>query len=163
MENVNSAIGQNKPASKIQTLINQFGKFFLVGIMNTLVDLIILNGETILSGVRQGSGYAIQKGVSFLVAVTFSYFLNKNWTFGDSSKQEQGKKFSQFIFVSLIGMAINITVATVAVTYLKPVVNSMLHLSFLTDQLWVSLGALCGTAIGLIWNFIGYKFWVFKK
>ena len=160
MENTNMVQGQ---PSKIKVLINQFGKFFLVGIMNTLVDLIILNGETLLSGVKQGSGYAVQKGLSFLVAVTFSYFLNKNWTFGDSSKQEQGKKFSQFLFVSVIGMIINISVATVAVTYLKPVVNSILQLSFLTDQLWVSLGALCGTFFGLIWNFIGYKFWVFKK
>jgi putative flippase GtrA len=160
MENTNPVPEQ---PNKIKTLINQFGKFFLVGIMNTLVDLIILNGETILSGVKDGLGYAIQKGLSFLVAVTFSYFLNKNWTFGDSSKQDQGKKFSQFILVSVIGMVINITVATVAVTYIKPIVNSMLHLSFLTDQLWVSLGALCGTAIGLIWNFIGYKFFVFKK
>ena len=163
MENTSAVPAPSQKTSKLKLLINQFGKFFLVGIMNTLVDLIILNGETLLSGVKQGSGYAIQKGVSFLVAVTFSYFLNKNWTFGDSSREQQAKKFSQFLFISVVGMAINISVATIAVTYLKPIVNSIVHISFLTDQLWVSLGALCGTAIGLIWNFLGYKFWVFKK
>jgi putative flippase GtrA len=160
MENLSAV--DVKP-SKIKTLINQFGKFFIVGIMNTSVDLIILNIETLLTGVTEGIGYSVQKGVSFLVAVTMSYFLNKNWTFGDSSKAEQGKKFSQFIFVSIIGMIINITVATVVVTYFKPIVNSFLNLTFLTDQIWVSIGALCGTAVGLIWNFAGYKFWVFKK
>lgn len=144
-------------------VIEQFIKFFLVGIMNTAVDLIILNIETIISGVREGSGYAIQKGVSFLAAVTFSYFINKYWTFQDESKENEGKKFSQFFFVSVIGMIINVSVATVVVTYLKAPINNLMHLPLLTDQLWVSLGALCGTAIGLFWNFIGYKFWVFKK
>lgn len=127
--------------------------------MNTLVDLVILNLETLASGITSGSGYAVQKGISFICAVTFSYFLNKNWTFEDKSKEEQGKKFSQFLFVSIIGMIINVTAATVAVTYVKP----LIPLSFLTDQLWVSIGALCGTAMGLVWNFLGYKFWVFKK
>lgn len=144
-------------------LFEQFIKFFLVGIMNTAVDLAILNIETILSGVRDGSGYAIQKGISFLAAVTFSYFINKYWTFQDKSKENEGKKFSQFFFVSIIGMIINVTVATVVVTYLKTPINDLLQLPLLTDQLWVSIGALGGTAIGLFWNFIGYKFWVFKK
>jgi hypothetical protein len=60
-------------------------------------------------------------------------------------------------------MLINVTAATVVVTYLKPVINPALNLAFLTDQIWVNIGALGGTAIGLIWNFAGYKFWVFKK
>jgi putative flippase GtrA len=119
--------------------------------------------ETMITTVRVGSGYAVQKGFSFLAAVTFSYFINKRWTFQDQSKEDAGKKFSQFFFVSVIGMIINVSIATVAVTYLKPIVNSFLNMPFLSDQIWVNLGALCGTAIGLIWNFIGYKFWVFKR
>jgi putative flippase GtrA len=144
-------------------VIRQFAKFVLVGVMNTLVDLVILNIETSLSSVREGSGYAVQKGVSFLFAVTFSYFVNKRWTFQDSSKEEEGKKFSQFFSVSVVGMVINVTVATLMVTYGKPVINPILNMPFLSDQIWVNIGALSGTAIGLIWNFIGYKFWVFKK
>ena len=150
-------------AGVFKGLIHQFGRFFLVGIMNTLVDLIILNTETILSGVKEGMGFSVQKGISFIGAVTFSYFLNKKWTFQDQTKEGQGKKFSQFFAVSVVGMVINVTVATLAVTYLKPVINNFLQLSFLTDQVWVSLSALCGTAIGLFWNFVGYKLWVFKK
>lgn len=141
----------------------QFIKFALIGVMNTLVDLAVLNTETLLSGVKEGSGYAVQKGFSFLVAVTFSYFMNKNWTFEDKSQENQARKFSQFLFISVIGMLINVTVATVVVTYLKPAVNPVLNLAFLTDQLWVNIGALSGTAIGLIWNFLGYKLWVFRK
>jgi putative flippase GtrA len=158
MENTETMAVQPKEGLA-KKLYQQFGKFILVGIMNTLVDLIILNIETILSGTREGTGYAIQKGFSFLVAVIFSYALNKNWTFEDKSKEQEGKKFTQFLFVSVIGMVINVTAATVAVTYIKP----LLGLTFIIDQLWVSVGGLCGTAAGLLWNFIGYKFWVFKK
>lgn len=150
-------------SSKLRSLIEQFSKFFLVGIMNTFVDLLVLNGLTLTTGVTEGSGYAVQKGASFLVAVTFSYLLNKHWTFSDTSTEGAARKFSQFFAVSVVGMLINVTVATVVVSYLKSPINSLLNFPFLTDQLWVSIGALGGTAVGLIWNFVGYKFWVFKK
>ncbi len=148
---------------EIKKTIKQFIKFALIGVMNTGVDLVILNAETLMTGIKEGSGYAIQKGLSFLVAVTFSYFFNKYWAFQDKSNEDEGKKFSQFLFVSIIGMLINVSVATLTITYLKVPINDILHLSILTDQMWVNLGALTGTAIGLFWNFIGYKLWVFKK
>lgn len=147
----------------LKKTFKQLIKFGLVGVMNTLVDLIILNIETVLTGVTEGTGYAIQKGVSFLAAVIFSYFLNKYWTFRDTSREHEAKKFSQFVFVSVIGMLINVTTATIVVTYLKIPVNDILQLKLLTDQIWVNIGALSGTAVGLIWNFVGYKIWVFKK
>ena len=147
----------------IKETAKQFAKFFLIGIMNTFVDLFVLNVETIITGVKDGLGYSVQKSFSFIVAVTFSYFFNKHWTFQDQSKENEGKKFSQFMFVSIIGMFINVIVSSIVVTYLKQPINDMLQLSFLTDQIWVNLGALCGTAVGLFWNFIGYKIWVFKK
>ncbi len=143
--------------------LSQFLRFAAIGAMNTGVDLVVLNIETITTGIKDGAGYGIQKGVSFLVAVTFSYFLNKHWTFQDKSKKDEGRKFSQFLFVSVIGMLINVSVATITVTYLKEPINEFVSLKFLTDQLWVSIGGLAGTAVGLFWNFIGYKFWVFKK
>lgn len=146
-----------------KNFIEQFAKFFIVGIMNTLVDLLVLNAETIITGIKSGTGYGVQKGLSFIVAVTFSYFLNKRWTFQDASRENAGKKFSQFIFVSLVGMAINVTAATLAIAYLKTPINTFLNMPFMTDQVWVTLGGLTGTAFGLVWNFIGYKFWVFKK
>lgn len=164
MENDNDiAMTSAIEESKIKKLAKQFAKFFVIGIMNTLIDLVILNAETLITGQKEGYQYAIQKGFSFMAAVTFSYFMNKYWAFQDKNKEREGKKFSQFLFVSLIGMAINITVATLVVTYLQTPVNSVLDWGFLTPQMWVNIGALSGSAAGLLWNFVGYKFWVFKK
>ena len=59
----------------------QLSKFFLVGGMNVLVDLGILNLLIFASGIAAGLWYSVFKGISFLVAATNSYFWNKHWTF----------------------------------------------------------------------------------
>jgi putative flippase GtrA len=144
-------------------VVFQFSRFLVVGVLNTAVDLIVLNLETMLSGIRDGAGYAVQKGISFCVAVAFSYFLNKRWTFKDDSRTGQTKQFSLFAVVSILGAVINVFAATFVVTYVKPIVNPAADSAILTDQLWVNIGALCGTAAGFLWNFLGYKFLVFRR
>lgn len=141
--------------------IGQFIRFGLIGGMNTGVDLVILNILMFSTGLFEGPPYSAFKTISFAAAATFSYFMNKKWAFKDDSKEKEVKKFSQFFAVSIIGAVINVSVATLVVTYLKPVLGA--NFLFLNDGLWGSVGALFGTAVGLIWNFLGYKFIVFKK
>jgi len=160
MENVAISLAQE---SGIKKLFYQFLKFALVGVTNTAIDLAILNMEMLITEAREGTAYAVEKGFSFMAAVAFSYFLNKYWTFRDTSKEQRSKKIFRFVLISVVGMGVNVGTATVVVTYLKALINPSLDLSFLGDQLWGNLGALCGTAVGLIWNFLGYKFWVFDK
>lgn len=139
--------------------IKQFIKFFAVGVMNTGIDLVVLNILMFVSGQTQGIHYSFFKALSFFAAVIFSYYINKNWTFRDSSTEGANKKFYQFVAISIVGAFINVGVASLVVNFVRPAVE----LSFLTGQLWGNIGALCGTAIGLFWNFVGYKFIVFKK
>jgi putative flippase GtrA len=144
-------------------LLGQLSRFSVVGVLNTGVDLAVLNAETLLTGVTEGAGYAVQKAVSFCVAVTVSYFLNKRWTFEDRSVTEQRKKLAQFFGISVMGALINVSAATAVVTYVKAMVIPLTSGDLLTDQLWVNIGALCGTGAGLLWNFLGYKYVVFKS
>lgn len=139
--------------------IKQFAKFFVVGIMNTGVDLTILNILMFVTGQNQGIYFSFFKTLSFLAAVIFSYYINKRWTFQDKSHNDTEKKFYQFIGISLIGAIINVTVATLVVSIIRPIIGD----SLISGQLWGNVGALCGTAVGLVWNFVGYKFIVFKK
>jgi putative flippase GtrA len=136
-------------------LLVQLSRFSVVGVINTVVDLAVLNAETLLTGIKDGGGYAVQKAVSFSVAAVVSYLLNKRWTFLDLSTDRQGRRFAQFLTVSVVGALINVAGATAAVTYGKPWMP-------LTDQVWVNVGALCGTAAGFVSNFLGYKFLVFR-
>lgn len=140
-------------------VIPQFIKFALIGFMNFFIDIGVLNLEMYVSGKSSGLYYTFFKAFSFLCAVIFSYFLNKHWTFQDRKKTEQAKQFSQFLFVSVIGMIINVTTASTIVNYIAPQIKFIT----LSGKLWGNLGAVGGSAVGLVWNFIGYKFWVFKK
>ena len=131
-------------------ILYQFAKFFLVGGMNTLVDLGILNLLIFVSEISSGLWYSVFKGFSFLVATINSYLWNKLWTF----KTGKGA-FSQFLVVSFIGLLINVGIASL-------VVNSIGIQFGLSAAAWASIGALAGSVVGLIWNFLGYKFIVFK-
>jgi putative flippase GtrA len=131
-------------------ILYQFAKFFLVGGMNTLVDLGILNLLIFFSGISSGLVYSLFKGTSFLVATTNSYIWNKLWTFNSTKG-----KFSQFLVVSAIGFVINVGIASLVVNLVGPQFN-------LAAKTWANVGAIMGSVIGLLWNFVGYKFVVFK-
>jgi putative flippase GtrA len=144
--------------SRIKRLVKQFSKFFIVGIVNTGIDFAILNIEIFLTGITSGSTLVLFNIVSFSIAVINSYYLNKFWTFED--KRPDGDKapikFSQFIGVSLVGLSIN-SLVIFGFTSLVPVMFG------LSPQLWVNVAKIFATGASLIWNFIGYKLWVFKK
>jgi len=139
---------------KIKALY-QAGKFALVGALNTFVDLGILNLLILLTSVSTGLGFATFKGISFIVAVVNSYVWNKYWTF-KSGKSRKKEEFFQFFAVSAIGFLLNVGVATLVVSVIGPKGN-------LTPEVWANVGALVATLVLLLWNFLGYKLWVFKK
>lgn len=141
-------------------IIGQFARFVVIGVLNTSIDLAVLNFLMFATGHSEGYYYSVFKAASFSAAVITSYFLNKHWAFGDKGKRKEIHKISQFMAVSIIGALINVGVASSVVLFLKPQLIEILPFS---NQLWGNIGALCGTAIGLIWNFLGYKFIVFKK
>lgn len=75
--------------------VSQVVRFAIVGLMNTGVDLAVLNALIAISH-RGGSGfmYSIFKAISFLVAVVNSYFMNTRWTFRQSVLESIGSRGS---------------------------------------------------------------------
>ncbi len=136
--------------------IFQFGKFASVGFANTAVDFGILNLLLLLFGIVGGVWYSIFKGVSFTVAVIHSYAWNKLWTFKRKKTEQVGGEFIQFVVVSLIGLGINVGIASLIVNYIS-------FPATISPTLWANIGAAAAVAISMIWNFLGYKFIVFKK
>lgn len=134
-------------------VILQLAKFIVVGVLNTLVDLGVLNLLILITDVALGPLYVVFKSISFVAAVSNSYVWNKYWTFG--SKNGETKEIVQFFAVSVIGFLINVGFASAIANFVSIVGVS--------DKLMANFGALAGTAVGLIWNFLGYKFVVFKK
>jgi len=139
---------------KYPTLL-QFAKFAVVGFMNTGVDWGILNLLIFMthSG-EQGLRYTIFKTISFVAAATFSYFFNKFWVFKGFGKQRTQVEFPMFFGVSVVGALVNVTAASLVVNYIPVMFN--------LTVLWPTVGAAAGSACGLLWNFFGYKYFVFK-
>jgi len=140
---------------KIKKLVGQFVRFGIIGGVNTLIDFGILNLLMWWTGIHSGGQIVLLNIISFAIAVTNSYFWNKYWAFKD--KDSTGvMEFSQFIAVTLVGLAINSTIVYVVTTFIDPMFG-------LNETLWANLAKVAATGFSLIWNFIGYKFIVFKQ
>ncbi|MBI1888996.1 MAG: GtrA family protein [Candidatus Spechtbacteria bacterium] len=136
-------------------VLPQFYKFVLVGMLNTLLDLSVLNALIVMSGISQGWHFSVFKGVSFAAAVVHSYFWNKFWTFG--KKENRGAaEFLQFLLVSVAGLAVNVGIASFFV-------NVIGAKGGISPQLWANAGALAAIVFSTVWNFVGYKVFVFKE
>ncbi|MEK9151511.1 MAG: GtrA family protein [Patescibacteria group bacterium] len=138
-------------------LIKQFSKFIIVGGINTGIDFLVLNILIYLTGITSGIELFVLNSISFSVAVVNSYFMNKRWTFQDKTRtQQEPFKFSQFFAVSVVGIIINGLVLTAITTSIPPLFG-------LSAVLWANIAKLAATGISLVWNFVGYKFFVFKR
>lgn len=142
---------------RLKKLIKQFSKFVIVGGINTGIDFLILNLLIHLTGINSGPDLFLLNSTSFSIAVINSYFMNKRWTFQDKTKIEQVPiKFSAFFIISVIGLVINGLILTSITTYIPAPLG-------LSAVLWANIAKLMATGFSLIWNFIGYKLFVFKK
>lgn len=134
--------------------IFQFAKFLIVGILNTLIDLGVLNFFIFLSGINQGIFFAIFKTISFSSAAINSYFWNKAWTFEKKFALNK-KEFFRFYLVTSIGFFLNVGGAVF--------VNSLYPAHSFSRDAWANIAALSGIFLGMMWNFLNYKFFIFKK
>ena len=136
------------------SVFKQIGKFAVVGVLNTVLDFAVLNILISTTGISEGLYAVMFAGIAFITAVINSYYWNKYWTFQVEKKTRS--EFLEFIGVSLIGFGLNVGAFHTIVNIIDPI-------SGIAPGVWANLGALAGTIIGLIWNFLGYKFIVFKR
>jgi len=141
---------------KYKPLVFQLIKFGMIGVLNTVVDYVILLILSKITGITSGNGIIPLNIISFSIATVNSYFLNKLWTFSDKSRVEQARKFSLFLIVSIVGVIINTVIVRVITTNVPIQLN-------LTPREWLIAAKLAATGVSLIWNFVGYKLFVFKK
>lgn len=136
--------------------IFQGAKFLLIGVLGTLIDVGVLNILIWISGISSGLLFPVFKGISFVVASCNKYFGHKFWVFEKKGMIGIKKEFGKFFLVSLGGLIINVTAASLIVNLIKPQFG-------LSETIWANIGAITAALVTVIWNFLGYKFIVFKK
>jgi len=136
--------------------VYQLAKFALVGAFFAVFDFAILNYLMIYFGIKKEEilKYAIFVAISFTIVTIFKYFANKYWTFEKFEKEKMEKEFGIFFLVTLISGFIQVGVASVFFRFLVLITSPLLA---------GNIGKFIGIAVASIWNFLGYKFLVFKK
>jgi putative flippase GtrA len=122
-------------------------KFGIVGIAGTLTNLIIF---FILVDLLKFNA-TIVSIITFSIAVTQNYILNHVWTFHEITKDENVSftGYVKFVLTSLLGLAVNLIVLNIIIYFFN------IPLKVIAQGF--------GIFSGMIFNFIGSKFFVFRK
>ena len=129
---------------------NNFIIFCSIGILNTVIDislfLLLRRGET---------SVLLANIISTSIALCFSYFLNRKYTF--RSTTDPRSNIVAFLIVTLVGLWV-----------LQPIViyfslNLLRQLNIQNSTQLDLLAKLIATTITLVWNYILYKKVVFRE
>lgn len=142
--------------SRWMPIFSQLSKFAAVGILNTAIDFGVLNLLSLASGITTGFIIGGVNVPGFGIAVVNSYFWNKLWVFQNRDRGESVlRDFPSFFVVTLISVAINSGLVIFLTTY-APL------LSGLAASRRLNLAKAVATIVTLVWNFLGYKLFVFR-
>ena len=134
----------------------QFVKFGLIGVSNTIINFGVYNYLINWTGTTAFTAkiyLALFSALAFFAAFINSYIWNSHWAF--ASKQSRTvSEFEKFFLITLCGVVINSAVIFF-VSKAQPMTISF--------KLWANIANLWGSFITLFWNFIGFKFIVFKN
>ena len=201
-------------------LTAQFTRFLGIGFLNTAVDFAVLNILMFASGIFVGSAVGVFSSVSFVAAVTHSYFWNRHlvfkktrpgeslfsnlgvfiyagvlgavvivavgygaalkyspWFYGgllavlavgeiifwqwfqigkNTAAPKSNREFVYFVLITLVGLLLNASIVVLFTTRVPPQLG-------VNQQLWTNFAKALATGVSLMWNFAGYRFFLFNK
>ncbi len=127
-------------------------RFGLVGGLNTLVDLLILNFLLLLFPTNSIPLILAYSALAYSLGAVNSFLLNKYWTFG-YRKKTTGREVIRFIVTTLCGIGWSSIILWLA--------SRVLHPFFINTTIWANASkviAISGTALI---SYLGMSLWVF--
>lgn len=120
----------------MKKLINQILKFGVVGGIAFVIDYGILFLLAKVIGLNE----LISAAISFIISLTFNYFLSTKWVF--EAKKQTPKEVIIFVLLSVVGLGIN---------------EVLIYLGTKKLRIDVMIVKLFATAIVMVYNFITRK------
>ncbi len=151
--------------------IEQAGKFAFVGIINTILDFAILN-VLIAIGFSAtfmifGQKILIANIISVSIAMINSFILNRQWAFRSQNKNV-AMEIVKFSVITLFGMFVVhqlifsfFLYRFTSFTGIAYRIIRALSLPFSYEFTALNISKVIAVVGSLIWNFFGYKFFVF--
>jgi putative flippase GtrA len=91
-----------------------------------------------------------------IIAASNSYVWNKIWVFQKIDNKGFFADVPKFAFVTILGLVVNSVVIIGFTSWLDPVAG-------INRAAWLNIGKFIATLLGILVDFIGYKFLVFRK
>ena len=137
--------------------VYQLAKFLLIGAFFSVFDLIIFNFLLGYFGISREEivRYAVFVVISFTIVTVIKYLGDKYWAFEKSGMEKPGMEITTYFVITLISGAIQ----TASASFLFALIPSI----FGNAMVIGNIAKIGGIVIASIWNFLGYKFIVFKK
>lgn len=135
--------------NKLPLNLRQFTKFGAVGFSGAIVDLAVYN----LLAVLFGFNIYFARTISFILAVSNNYYLNRRWTF-KSHEQNISIQFSKYLVVSVIGWGLNLIIMRIFEPF---------ALRFNSMILQKNIPVIIAIIFVLFWNYFANKKWTFRK
>lgn len=125
--------------------VKPFVRYAAIGITNTILDFAIYTSLT-RGWSWWRAHYLLANATSFSIVVTWSFFWNKRWAFGDRALQRL-PQYVKFVIVTLGGIAITQCILSIGV--------QIFHLVDLVAKV------IAGPPV-VVWNFLMYRCWAFR-
>ena len=144
----------------------RFIKFCVVGTLGTLIDFGFFNLFHNVLGIHP----VLANTMSISLAIVNNYTLSRFWVYPETRTHQGGRKFAQFVVVSLIAWALNTGILWSADRW---VFGEEALLSELVAPLAAMVGTphtvlssnlakAVATGVVLFWNFFANRFWTFR-
>ncbi|MEO8973493.1 MAG: GtrA family protein [Ktedonobacteraceae bacterium] len=129
-------------------------RFSLVGGLNTLVDLVILNGLLWLFPTTSTLTLLAYNSLAYSVGAINSFLLNKYWTFGQKQKTTCSE-LARFTLTTLFGIAWSTLILWLA--------SLVLHPLLINTIVWANASKVIAIAGTSLISYLGMRLWVFVR
>ena len=132
----------------------QMMRFGIVGIVNTLIDVLILNILLWSFPTHNANLLLGYNSIAYTFGAINSFALNKYWTF-QHKRKPQRRELGRFVVINIVGICCNDGILWL--------VARMLHPSIGNNLLWANAAKLVAVAGTMIISYLGLRLWVFAN
>ncbi len=145
-ERVNSPQDQDSPFFGA-SVFRRLPGFVLVGAIGFLIDAGILTA--LMTGF--GFDHYSARAISFTIAVTATWYMNRRWVFDRNAAPMTGREYSSYLLVQIIGAVINLSVFVAVIEFVPKLVRMPV------------IPLAIGAAAALLFNFSASSRFVFSE
>src|SRR6266487_1209923 len=132
----------------------QFVRFALVGCVNTIIDLLVLNGLLWLWPAHGTAKLLFFNTIAYACGALNSFVFNRYWTF-QREGPPNAREGARFLLMTLAAIACNDLILWLMSTILYP--------AHLTPTLWTNVSKVVAIGSTILLSYLGMRLWVFVQ